>query len=219
MGTYGIMVEVSGDLALFTRPELKAERTSYEMITPSAARGLLESIYWKPAIQWVIDKIYVCNPIRFTNIRRNEVSAVALSSTARSAMRGARIPLYIDASANIQQRASQVLRDVRYVIEAHFEMTDRAGERDNPDKHYAIAMRRLQKGQCFQQPYLGCREFPARVSLFEGETVVTAYPDSEEDLGYMLWDLDYTKPTDIRPLFFHAVLKNGVLDLTGGVRG
>jgi len=210
---YGIKFEVWGEYALFTRPEMKVERVSYDVITPSGARGLLEAIYWKPAIRWVIDKIHVCNPIQFTNIRRNEVKSKILSSSIRSVMNGESRALYIDTSEDIQQRASMVLKDVRYVIEAHFELTGKAGESDTPEKHYNIALRRLQKGQCYHQPCLGCREFPAGFKLFKGEEVRTAYT-GERDLGYMLFDMDYSDPNDIKPVFFRAIMQNGVLNLT-----
>lgn len=121
---YGIRVEVWGPYALFSRPEMKAERVSYDVITPSAARGLIEAVYWKPAIRWKIDRIQVCNPIRFTNIRRNEVASKISASSVRSAINNGDMP-YLNTSAEIQQRASMVLYDVRYVIDAHFELTDK----------------------------------------------------------------------------------------------
>lgn len=135
---YGIRVEAWGPYALFSRPEMKAERVSYDVITPSAARGLIEAVYWKPAIRWKIDRIYVCNPIRFTNIRRNEVASKISASVVRSAMNGGDMP-YLNTSAEIQQRASMALYDVRYIIDAHFELTDKAGPTDTEEKHYAIA--------------------------------------------------------------------------------
>ncbi len=206
-------MEVSGPYALFSRPELKVERVSYDMITPSAARGLLESIYWHPGVRWKIDKIHVMNPIRFVNIRRNEVSAKLSAANALTVMKGSNEPLYISATALIQQRASLLLRDVRYVIEAHFDLTSKTAPGDSADKFYAIVMRRLQKGQCFQQPYLGCREFPAAVRVAERPIGTTAY-EGERDLGFMLYDMDYADPEDIKPQFFRAVLRDGVLDLS-----
>ena len=145
---YGIRVEVWGPYALFSRPEMKAERVSYDVITPSAARGLIEAVYWKPAIRWKIDRIQVCNPIRFTNIRRNEVASKISASSVRSAINNGDMP-YLNTSAEIQQRASMVLYDVRYVIDAHFELTDKVGPTDTKEKHYAIACRRLREGQCY----------------------------------------------------------------------
>lgn len=210
----GVVMEVSGQYALFSRPELKVERVSYDVITPSAARGLLESIYWHPGVRWKIDKIHVMNPIRFVNIRRNEVSAKLSAANALTVMKGSNEPLYISASTFIQQRAALLLREVRYVIEAHFDLTPKAMPDDSADKFYAIVMRRLQKGQCFQQPYLGCREFPADVRAVDRPIGKTAY-EGERDLGFMLYDMDYANPEDIKPQFFRAVLRDGVLDLSG----
>jgi len=210
---FGIKVKLWGDYALFTRPEMKVERVSYDVITPSAARGIIEAIYWKPAIKWIIDKIYVCSPIDFTNIRRNELKSKLLASNAKSAMNGLQEPLFIDTSEDIQQRASLLLKNVQYVIEAHFEMTDAAGESDTAEKHYNIALRRLRKGQCYHCPSFGCREFPAKFELYEEEAVITAY-NGEKDLGYMLFDMNYSDLDDIRPMFFRAVMRDGVIDLT-----
>ncbi len=211
---YGVKMEVSGNFALFSRPELKVERYSYEVITPSAARGILEAICWKPAIKWHIDRIHVVNPIQVTNIRRNEVSQKASAHQARTAMNGGSAPLYIASPDSIQQRASLVLKDVRYVIEAHFEMTDAAGPQDTPEKFYNMVLRRLRGGQCFHQPCLGTREFPARFGLYEGEDIPSFYKGRpEKDLGLMLYDLDYSDPADIRPQFFHAVMRDGVIAL------
>jgi CRISPR-associated protein Cas5d len=213
---YGIRVEVWGDYALFSRPEMKVERVSYDMITPSAARGLIEAIYWHPGLRWHIDRIHVCNPIRSTNIRRNEVKTKLLSTQARSAMNGAAEPIYLNASEDIQQRASLVLKDVRYVIEAHFTMTDEAKPVDSVGKFIDIVRRRLEKGQFFHQPCFGCREFPAHFRPFTEDQIPIApelYTQEEKDLGYMLYDMDYEDQEDIRPMFFRAVLKRGVLDL------
>ena len=208
-----VMVEVWGDYALFTRPEMKVERVSYDVMTPSAARGLLDAIYWHPGMKWVIDRIFVLNPIRFTNIRRNEVSTVLSTVKAKAAMSGSGEVLYINTKDSIQQRAAMVLQDVHYVIEAHFVMTDKAGPEDNPGKFSEIMRRRLQKGQCYHQPCFGTREFPAHFKVWEGGTPETAYPDEDRDLGFMLYDLDYSDIRNIRPQFFRAVLKHGVLDL------
>jgi len=210
---YGIKVEVWGDYALFTRPEMKVERVSYDVITPSAARGLIEAIYWKPAIRWVIDRIHVCNPIEFTNIRRNEVKSKLLASNAKAAMDGTAEVKHIYSTLDIQQRASLILKNVRYVIEAHFELTDKAGEGDTVEKHYNMALRRLRKGQCFHQPCFGCREFPANFRLYEGDIVEKTYHENR-DLGYMLYDIDFSDPRDIKYMFFRAIMKDGVIDLT-----
>ena len=210
----GVRIRVWGDLALFTRPEMKVERCSYDMITPSAARGILESIYWHPGFVWVIDKICVRNPICFTSIRRNEVKSKVMASKVLSAMNGKEKELlYINSKEEIVQRASILLRNVDYIIDAHFEMTNKANESDNPGKFTDIIRRRLQKGTCYHHPYLGCREFPAKFELFEDSDNSTVYENTEKDLGYMLYDFDYSDPKNIQPLFFRAILKNGVLDL------
>lgn len=200
---YGIKIRISGEYALFTRPEMKVERVSYDMITPSAARGIIEAVYWKPAIRWVIDKIHVLNEIEFTNIRRNEVSEKASE----------RKP-YLVATEIRQQRAALVLKNVDYVVEAHFEMTDKAGETDTVEKHYNIVLRRLRKGQYFHAPCLGTREFGARVELMEEGEEIPKSPLGDMELGWMLHDLDFSDAEDIKPQFFKASLKNGVLDLT-----
>ncbi len=152
---YGIKVRVWGDYALFCRPEMKTERVSYDVITPSAARGILESLYWHPGMRYVIDQIYVCKPIQFTNIRRNEVKSKILCSSVWNVMNGGEKDLYISTKEDIVQRASLLLRDVEYVISAHFNMTSKANESDNPGKFKDIIMRRLRRGECFQQPYMG----------------------------------------------------------------
>lgn len=211
---YGIQIEVWGKYALFSRPEMKTERVSYDVITPSAARGLIEAVYWHPGLKWVIDSIYVCSPIRFTNIRRNEVSQKISASNVREVMNGKNAPLYLNTSEAIQQRASLVLTDVRYVISAHFEVTPKASATDTPEKFYAMTCERLKGGKNFMQPYFGCREFPANVKLFEGE--LPALPEElvgTRDLGYMLYDMDYSDPKDIRPTFFRATLRDGMLSL------
>ncbi len=210
----GVRVRVWGDYALFSRPELKEERCSYDVITPSAARGILESIYWHPGMCWHINKIYVKKPIRFTSVRRNEVKSKILASSVLQAYNGADKPLYISTKADIVQRASLLLCDVEYVLDAEFSMTDKANETDNPGKFKDIIMRRLRRGECFQTPYFGCREFPANFSLCEEEEIQTAYDDVEQqDFGFMLYDMDYTDPENIQPMFFRAVMRRGVLDL------
>lgn len=210
----GVKVNVWGDYALFSRPELKVERYSYDIITPSAARGILEAIYWHPGMRWIIDKIYVKNPIQFTSVRRNEVKSKILASNVLQAYNGADKPLYISTKEDIVQRASQLLCNVSYTIEAHFEMTEKANTSDNPGKFKDIIMRRLRKGECFHMPYLGCREFPANFALCEEEEIHTAYDVVEEkDLGIMLFDMDYSDPENIQPMFFRAVMRHGVVDL------
>jgi CRISPR-associated protein Cas5d len=212
---YGIAIRVRGDYALFTRPEMKVERVSYDAITPSAARGLIEAIYWKPAICWVIDKIHVLNEIKFTNIRRNEVSDKISVNTAKQMMKGVNKPFYLSATDNRQQRAAMVLKNVDYVIEAHFEMTGEAGEEDTVEKHYNIALRRLRKGQHYHAPYLGTREFSAKVELLENGNWPTSALTGTQNLGWMLYDLDFSNPNDIQPKFFNATMQDGVIDLRG----
>ena len=208
-----IRVEVWGDYALFSRPEMKVERVSYDVITPSAARGLLESIYWHPGLSWKIDRIYVCNPIRFTNIRRNEVKDVVSGSSVKSVMKSGKGEIYIATSESIQQRAAMVLKDVRYVIEAHFDMTDNAAASDNPGKFQDIMKRRLERGQFYSMPYMGTREFPAH---FKPCGTIPECPDElkgTRDLGWMLLDMDYTDRSDIQPRFFRATMIDGVIDV------
>ena len=156
-----ISLEVWGDYACFTRPEMKTERVSYDMMPPSAARGLLESIYWHPGLRWVIDRIRVCAPIRFTNLRRNEVKSTISARSARTVMERGKGELYLVTSQDIQQRAAMLLRDVTYVIDAHFDMTGQASASDNDGKFQDIIKRRIRRGQFYSQPYFGCREFPA----------------------------------------------------------
>lgn len=206
---FGVKMMVWGDYACFTRPEMKVERVSYDTMTPSAARGILSAVYWKPAIRWVIDAIVVVNPIKFEPIRRNELLGKISMQKVQSAFTGkAKEPLMQVTSQNIVQRSSLLLKDVRYIIEAHFELTEEAGETDTEEKHYNIALRRLRKGQCFAQPYLGCREFGASFTIIEdGEEPISYYQGTEKDLGYMLWDLDYQH--EATPLFFRASMKNG----------
>ena len=210
----GVRVRVWGDMALFTRPEMKVERCSYDVMTPSAARGVLEAIYWHPGMRWIVDKIYVMKPIQFTSIRRNEVKSKVSGRNVLSVMNGGDAPLYINTKQDIAQRAAILLRDVEYVIEAHFEMTEAAAVGDNEGKFKDIIMRRLRKGACYHTPYFGCREFPAKFELCENIEILPEYNGEEKDLGYMLYDFDYSDPEDIQPMFFRGVLKNGVLDLS-----
>ena len=208
----GVKVKVWGEYALFSRPEMKVERCSYDVITPSAARGILEAIYWHPGMKWVIDKIYVQKPVQFTSIRRNEVKSKISSNNVLSVYNGADKPLYISTKSDIVQRASLLLRDVSYVIEAHFEMTEKAVESDNPGKFKDIIMRRLKRGECYHTPYFGCREFPANFCLCEDEKIETAY-SGEKDLGFMLYDMDFSDLDNIQPMFFRALMKDGVINL------
>jgi CRISPR-associated protein Cas5d len=210
---YGIQIRVRGDYALFTRPEMKVERVSYDVMTPSAARGIIEAVYWKPAIRWVIDSIQVLNEIEFTNIRRNEVSDKISTREAERRMNGANEPFFMDATDKRQQRASMVLKNVDYVVTAHFELTDQAGPDDTVEKHYNVALRRLRKGQYYHSPYLGTREFSAQVELIENGDVPDSRLTGTRDLGWMLFDLNFDDPKDIEPQFFKAVMQDGVIDL------
>lgn len=210
----GVKVKVWGDYALFSRPEMKTERCSYDVMTPSAARGILEAIYWHPGLKWTIDRIHVNRPIQFTSIRRNELKSKVSASNALQVYNGTPKPLYISARADIVQRASLILRDVEYIIEAHFTMTEKANATDNEGKFKDIVMRRLRRGECYHQPYFGCREFPAGFCSCADEETKTAYEDeAERDLGFMLYDMDYSDPENIKPMFFKAVMRRGVLDL------
>lgn len=208
-----VKVRVWGEYALFTRPEMKVERVSYDVMTPSAARGLMEAVYWHPGLKWVIDRICVCRPIRFMNLRRNEVKEVASAAKARQIMTSGKGEMYISAQEQIQQRASMLLRDVEYIIEAHFDMTPRAAASDNPGKFQDIVKRRLIRGQFYHQPCFGCREFPAQFALCEEPFTCPEELKGTRELGFMLWDIDYGDPQDPRPMFFRAVLKDGVLQV------
>ena len=206
-----IQVEVWGDYALFSRPEFKTERVSYDCMTPSAARGLLESIYWHPGLRWVIDHIHVCAPIRFTNIRRNEVKDVISARKVRAVMEKGQGELYLAAPESIQQRAAMVLTDVHYVIDAHFVMTDGAAPGDNPGKFQDILKRRLERGQFYSMPYFGTREFPAHFRRCETLPPCPKDLKGTRDLGWMLWDMDYRDSENITPKFFRASLVDGVM--------
>lgn len=207
-----ISVEVWGDYACFSRPELKTERVSYDVMTPSAARGLLDAIYWHPGMRWVVDRIHICAPIRFTNIRRNEVKDIISARNAKATMESGE-EIYLATSESIQQRAAMVLRDVRYVIDAHFEMAARATPTDNPGKFQDIMRRRVEKGQFYHQPCFGVREFPAQFKPCEELPPCPEELAGEKDLGWMLLDLDYSDRENITPRFFRAVLRDGVLEV------
>lgn len=213
-----LRLRVWGENACFTRPEMKVERVSYDVMTPSAARGILEAIHWKPAILWVIEQIDVLNPIKWESVRRNEVGSVMSPRTGG---------IYIEDQR--QQRAGLFLRDVNYVIHAHFEMTDKAGKEDNMPKHLDIFARRGKKGECFHRPYLGCREFAAHFTLLEkneptpepSEKLAELGFNSQRELGYILLDVDHDNSADngqehfctdrCRSQFFKAALKDGRL--------
>lgn len=209
---YGIKLKVWGDFACFTRPEMKVERMSYDVITPSAARGILEAIHWKPAIRWIVDSITILNEIKFDSFRRNELSGRIPAAKVKSAIRGRKVLLCQTIEDNRQQRATLLLRNVAYIIEAHFEMTGKAEKDDSEEKHYNMFLRRARQGQCFHRPYFGCREFPVEFALLEGETPTSYYKDLEEkDLGWILLDIDFEN--DMTPRFFRAVMRHGVIEV------
>ena len=212
--TFGIKLHVWGDHACFTRPEMKVERVSYDVMTPSAARGILEAIHWKPAIRWIIDRIHVLKPIRFENLRRNElrhkVSKINVQKAVKSGNAGA---LHAVIEDDRQQRATTLLRDVAYVIEAHFALTDSAEADDSGAKHLSMFNRRASKGQCFHRPYLGTREFPADFDLVADGLPPSSLPPEQRnrDLGWMLHDIDYAN--EMTPRFFRAALRDGVIEV------
>ena len=228
----GVKLRVWGDYACFTRPEMKVERVSYDVITPSAARGVISAIYWKPEIRWVIDRIHVYSKPRFTNIRRNEVSERISSGNIKQAMKGTKKDLYLYVEENRQQRAAMILKEVKYIIEAHFELL-KDPEGHGVGKHLDIFNRRLRKGQCYHRPFLGTREFPAHFGPVEGEIPQSQLGD--RDLGWMLYDIDYrqvegkeAKDKDVfiskrdgeyvkvkaEPLFFPAKMVDGVIHVS-----
>ncbi|WP_068088974.1 type I-C CRISPR-associated protein Cas5c [Polycladidibacter stylochi] len=210
--SYGVKLKVWGDYACFTRPEMKVERVSYDVLTPSAARGVLEAIHWKPAIKWVIDKIHVLEPIRFENIRRNEVGSKISARNVKTAMNAGSLKgLHMCVDEKRQQRATMALRDVAYVIEAHFEMTEKAGKDETVAKHLDTFRRRASKGQCFHRPCLGLREFVADFELLEELPEQTS--GLSRDLGWMLYDIDFAR--DKTPMFFRAQMVDGVIDVAG----
>jgi len=209
----GIKLSVWGDYACFSRAEMKVERVSYDVLTPSAARGIVEAIYWKPEIRWRITKIHVLNPIRFTSLRRNEVGCKIPAVTVGAAMKSGRGRLGLFVEDERQQRAATLLRDVAYVIEAQFDVL--SGE-NNAGKHLDQFNRRARDGRCFQRPYLGCREFPADFELIEeGQPLPMVHVDlkGERDLGYVLHDIDFNPNDGMTPHFFRAVLRDGVMDV------
>ena len=212
--SYGIKLKIWGDRACFTRPEMKVERVSYDVITPSAARGILEAIHWKPAIHWHIDRITVLKPIKFESIRRNEVGGKLSAATVKKAIKAgntANVVNFVDEDR--QQRASTVLRDVAYIIDAHFELTPQAGDDDSEGKHLDIFNRRARKGQYFHAPCLGVREFPANFELIESDSELSVDENliGERDLGWMLHDFDFSD--GCTPHFFRALMRDGAIEV------
>lgn len=207
--TFGFKVRIRGPMALFSRPELKVERYSYDVPTPSALRGTIESIYWHPGMTYVIDEIKVLNPIKRIAVRRNELKSKITGSTILKAKNDTSKKLFIDRKEDIAQRNSSILTDVDYLVTFHFVITDKT--KITEEKVAAILGRRLNKGECFKQPYLGCREFAAQVERFDGD--LPSYYENEEcrDLGIMLYDLDYSDPAQPNAIFYHPVMKKGVI--------
>jgi CRISPR-associated protein Cas5d len=205
-------LEVAGSFACFTRPEMKVERVSYDVITPSAARAVFEAILWKPALRWRVNRIEVLQPIRWVNLRRNEVSAVVSTRNVQQAMAAGSGNLGLFIEDERQQRAGLFLRDVAYRLHAHMTMaTDEA--RANPAKYIEMFERRARKGQCVNQPYLGCREFAADFRLVEDLPDRPPAIDETRELGWMLHDLDFTNLADPQPRFFNAMMRSGVIDV------
>jgi len=204
-------LEVWGDYACFTRPEMKVERVSYDVITPSAARGIFEAILWKPAIRWNIIKIEVLNPIKWISVRRNEVGKVIPRPTAKQmAGEDGTTSMGIFIEDERQQRAGLFLRDVRYRIHGYFELLD---EMEDAAKYAAMFERRASNGQCFHRPYLGCREFACYFKLVDPAKEQAMPINETRDLGYMLYDLDFsTNPNEPTPQFFRAQMVNGVIN-------
>lgn len=205
-------LKVSGENACFTRPEMKVERVSYEVITPSAARGILEAILWKPAIKWNILQIDVLNPIKWESVRRNEVGKVVPAGAVKTAMNRGSGDLSLYVEDERQQRAGLFLRDVSYVIHAEFEMTGQAGADDSVTKFEQMFIRRASAGQCFHRPYFGCREFPVDFEFIPKDAENLPTIGKTRDLGWMLYDMDYSGKEPM-PQFFHAQMENGSVNL------
>ena len=203
-----ICIKVWGDFACFTRPEAKVERLSYEVITPSAARGILEAVYWKPQVHWIIERLHTLKPIQFTSLRRNEISLKVSSVNVKKAMKGnAADPLALIIEDERQQRAATILREVAYIIEARFELRDSS---EPVAKHYSMFKRRAIQGQYFHHPYLGTREFSCDFEWMDGE-IPPSEIKGEIDLGYILHDIDFARSRT--PRFFHAVMHDGIIDV------
>jgi CRISPR-associated protein Cas5d len=207
-------LEVTGDFACFTRPEMKVERVSYDVMTPSAARAVFEAILWKPAVRWKVLKIEVLKPVRWINLRRNEVASVVSTRNLQTAMKNGSGQLGIYIEEDRQQRAGLFLRDVQYRLHAQMQVLPGAGDNNTPAKFHEMFVRRAEKGQCVNQPYLGCREFACQFRLVDApEQEAPAIPDNLE-LGWMLYDMDFSNPANPQPQFFKASLAAGVLDLS-----
>lgn len=207
-------LDVRGDFACFTRPEMKVERVSYDVITPSAARALFESILWKPALRWQVRRIEVLAPVRWVNLRRNEVKSKVSFDNVRSAMAaGTGVGIYADEPDERVQRAGLFLRDVAYRVHADLQVRDDRQDPEPPRKFFAMFERRARAGQCVNQPYLGCREFDARVRLVEHLPDEPPALEETRDLGWMLHDLDFRNAADPQPVFFRAQMTGGVIEV------
>jgi CRISPR-associated protein Cas5d len=206
-------LEVTADFACFTRPEMKVERVSYDVITPSAARAVFDAIYWKPAVRWHVRRVEVLKPIRWINLRRNEVaSKVSVRNVEQAMAEGAgNLGLYVEDDR--QQRAGLFLRDVAYRLHADLEVLGSREDPEPPQKHFAIFERRAESGQCVNHPYLGCREFSVTGWRLVKEPRHEPSPIAENrDLGWMLYDLDFADPVNPKPLFFRASMHAGVVE-------
>ena len=208
-------LDVRGDFACFTRPEMKVERVSYDVITPSAARALFDSILWKPAIRWQVRRVEVLAPVRWINLRRNEVvSKVGIGNVkAVMAAGSGNLGIYVDDSDERAQRAGLFLRDVAYRVHADLEVRTDRSDAQPPQKFFSIFERRAANGQCVNQPYLGCREFDARVRLVESIDAEPSPIAETRELGWMLRDMDFTNPSDPQAMFFRAQINDGVIDV------
>lgn len=207
----GIRLRVWGDHACFARPEMKVERVSYDVITPSAARAVFDAIYWKPAIRWRVIRVEVLKPIRWTNLRRNEVGSVVPTDTVRSLMNAGEGKLALYADADRQQRGSLLLRDVAYRLHADLVVLPDRDDLAPPPKFFEVFERRARRGQCVNQPYLGCREFAARWRLVEDPVGEPPAIAENRSLGWMLHDMDFSNPNDPQPRFFKAEMVAGVV--------
>ncbi|WP_297567694.1 type I-C CRISPR-associated protein Cas5c [uncultured Faecalibaculum sp.] len=210
----GFQVRIQAPMALFSRPELKSERYSYDIPTPSALRGVLESVYWHPGITYVIDEIKVINPIKRISVRRNELKSKMSPKTIREVAGHPEKRLFVNRKDDIAQRNSSILTDVDYIVCFHFEVDlNKVSPGDSEEKFAAILGRRLDKGQCYKQPYLGCREFAAAVERCEKD--LQSYYESEEerDFGLMLYDLDYSDSSNPVPVFYHPIMHHGVIKI------
>ena len=208
-----IRLRIWGPHACFTRPELKAERHTYDVITPSAARGILEAIYWNPGMRWRIDRIWVERPVRYMSVRRNEVKNTLSAKYAEAARkRGSTYGVATLADDDRQQRHATILRDVSYVIEGRILQRAQTNAVSQLEKHQAVFRRRSRKGQCFHQPYFGVREFPVSFEPADKPTTFHEGLAGEHRLGWMLYDINFGAQNS--PVFFEAVMRNGLIDLT-----